>query len=192
MEGIAVMKVHFRVNLVITLTLIGLGCQSNVPDPAEGVPTMNMQLSSSAFSEGQSIPAKYTGDGSDASPPFAWSEPPAGTKSFALICEDPDAPLGTWTHWVLFNLSPQLRKLDEGVPTDGTLPNGAIQGKNDFKKIGYGGPAPPKGKPHRYFFKLYALDSQLSLEPGASRKQLLAAMKGHVLAEGQMMGKYQR
>jgi len=153
---------------------------------------MAIKLTSSVFNEGQSIPAKYTGDGSDKSPPLAWSDCPAGTASLVLICEDPDAPVGTWTHWVLFDMPANQRKLAEGVPTDETLADGSRQGKNDFRKIGYGGPAPPPGKPHRYFFKLYALDVKLELPAGASRKQLLTAMKGHVLAEGQLMGTYQR
>ncbi len=119
---------------------------------------MSIELTSTAFQKGETIPKQYTGDGADQSPPLRWSEPPSGTKSIALICDDPDAPRGTWVHWVLFNLPPQTRELEEGVPTTATLGNGAKQGKNDFGNIGYGGPAPPKGKPHRYFFKLYALD----------------------------------
>jgi Raf kinase inhibitor-like YbhB/YbcL family protein len=118
--------------------------------------------------------------------------PAAGTQTFALICEDPDAPRGTFTHWILFNLPAQSRELSEGVPREATLPNGARQGTADFGKVGYGGPAPPPGKPHRYFFKLYALDRQLDLKPGATKAQVLAAMTGHILAEGQIMGKYAR
>jgi len=121
-----------------------------------------------------------------------WSEPPSGTKSFALICDDPDAPRGTWVHWVLFNLPAQLRELQEGSPTTETLGNGAKQGKNDFGNVGYGGPAPPKGKPHRYSFKLYALDANVDLTPGATKAQLTNAMKGHILAEGQLAGNYGR
>jgi Raf kinase inhibitor-like YbhB/YbcL family protein len=112
--------------------------------------------------------------------------------SLALICDDPDAPRGTWVHWVLFNLPGDARGLSEHIPLDGTLPNGAQQGKNDFGKLGYGGPAPPRGKPHRYFFKLYALDANLKLPAGATKDQLLKAMKGHVLAEARLMGQYQR
>lgn len=153
---------------------------------------MSIKLTSSAFSEGQPIPAKYTGDGADTSPPLAWSDCPSNTVRLALICEDPDAPVGIWTHWVLFNMPAILRKLDQGVPAEETLADGSRQGKNDFKKIGYGGPAPPKGKPHRYYFKLYALDTKLGLPAGATRKELLIAMKGHILAEGQVMGTYQR
>lgn len=153
---------------------------------------MSIELTSSAFQKGMSIPKPYTGDGRDLSPALHWSEPPAGTQSIALICDDPDAPRGTWVHWVLFNLPAQARELEEGVPTTETLPSGAKQGKNDFGNIGYGGPAPPRGKAHRYFFKLFALDVALDLPSGATRAQLEGAMKGHILAEGQLMGTYKR
>jgi Raf kinase inhibitor-like YbhB/YbcL family protein len=121
-----------------------------------------------------------------------WSDPPPKTKSFALICDDPDAPRGTWVHWVLFSLPGDRRQLEEGVPAQEVLPGGAKQVTNDFGKVGYGGPAPPPGKPHRYFFKLYALDTLLELAPRVTKDQLVAAMRGHVLAEGQLMGKYGR
>jgi Raf kinase inhibitor-like YbhB/YbcL family protein len=153
---------------------------------------MSIEVTSTAFQQGKPIPKQHTGDGTDRSPPLRWSEPPAETKSIALICDDPDAPRGTWVHWVLFNLPPQTRELAEGVPTTASLPSGAKQGKNDFGNLGYGGPAPPKGKPHRYFFKLYALAATQDLAPGATKAQLEDAMKGHILAEGQLMGTYQR
>jgi Raf kinase inhibitor-like YbhB/YbcL family protein len=153
---------------------------------------MSIDLTSTAFKASETIPKQYTGDGADQSPPLRWSETPAGTKSIALICDDPDAPRGTWVHWVLFNLPAQARELEEGLPTTETLRNGAKQGKNDFGNIGYGGPAPPKGKTHRYFFKLYALDVTLDLPPGATKAQLDAIINGHILAEGQLMGNYKR
>ena len=153
---------------------------------------MKLDLTSTAFAEGAAIPKQHTGDGKDASPALRWSDPPGQTKSFALICDDPDAPRGTWVHWVLYNLPADSRELSEGVPTSAILDNGAKQGKNDFGTFGYGGPAPPKGKPHRYFFKLYAVDTMLDLPAGATKEQLLAAMKGHIVAEGQLMGRYQR
>jgi hypothetical protein len=153
---------------------------------------MSIELTSTALQAGAPIPKQYTGDGADRSPPLRWSDPPAGTKSLALICDDPDAPRGTWVHWLLFNLPPETRQLQEGVPTTEALGNGATQGTNDFGKIGYGGPAPPKGKPHRYFFRLYALDGMVNLAAGATKAQLVDAMKGHVLGEGQFMGTYQR
>ena len=153
---------------------------------------MSVELTSTAFQTGEFIPKQHTGDGADQSPALRWSEPPKGTQTVALICDDPDAPRGIWVHWVLFNLPAQIRELAEGVPTTPTLGSGAKQGKNDFGNTGYGGPAPPKGKPHRYFFKLYALDVALDLPPGATKAQLEYAMRGHILAEGQLMGKYQR
>jgi Raf kinase inhibitor-like YbhB/YbcL family protein len=153
---------------------------------------MSITLTSTAFREGETIPKKYTADGENVSPPLQWGDPPAGTQSFALIADDPDAPRGTWVHWVLFDLPPGERGLEEGVPAVESLPNGAKHGKNDFGKLGYGGPSPPPGKPHRYFFKGYALDKPLALSPGATKAQVEAAMKGHVLAEGRLMGKYGR
>jgi Raf kinase inhibitor-like YbhB/YbcL family protein len=153
---------------------------------------MKVELTSTAFREGEAIPKACTGDGKDVSPPLRWSDPPQGTKTFALICDDPDAPRGTWVHWVLFNLPADRRDLPEGVPAQEMLDGGARQGKNDFGNLGYGGPAPPRGKPHRYFFKLSALDTSLDLTPGSAKAQLVAAMNGHVLAEGQLMGRYGR
>ncbi len=146
-----------------------------------------MQISSTAFSEGSTIPRQYTADGDDVSPPLKWTDPPAGTKSFTLICDDPDAPRGTWVHWVLFNLPADTRELPQDAADDL-----GRQGKNDFGRRGYGGPSPPKGKPHRYFFKLYALDTTLELPEGSTKAQVEKAMKGHVLAEAQIMGKYGR
>ena len=153
---------------------------------------MTIQLSSTAFDEGQTIPKQHTGDGRNSSPPLRWQDAPAGTASWALICEDPDAPRGTFTHWVLYNLPATARELSEGVPPDTTLADGALQGVNDFGKVGYGGPAPPRGKPHRYLFKLFALARPLDLPPGATKAQVLTAMKGQVLGEGLLMGTYAR
>jgi Raf kinase inhibitor-like YbhB/YbcL family protein len=153
---------------------------------------MTLEVTSTAFKEGETIPKPYTGDGKDTSPPLRWTDPPQATQSFAVICDDPDAPRGTWVHWVLFNLSAEARELPEAVPTEKTLASGAKQGTNDFRNIGYGGPAPPRGKPHRYFFKVYALDTSLNVPPGTTKAQVVTAMQGHVLAEGQLMGKYAR
>lgn len=153
---------------------------------------MKLELTSTAFADGMAIPKQHTGDGKDTSPPLRWSDPPAQTKTLALICDDPDAPGGTWVHWVLFNVPADTRELGEGVPTKEILGTGAKQGKNDAGTIGYGGPAPPKGKAHRYFFKLYAMDTILDLPAGSTKDQLLAAMKGHIVADGQVMGRYQR
>lgn len=153
---------------------------------------MKFQVTSAAFHEGQAIPAAYTADGANWSPALAWSGQPATTASLALICEDPDAPRGTWVHWVLFNLPGDADELSEHVPSDAMLAGGARQGKNDFGNVGYDGPAPPRGKPHRYYFKLYALDAILTLPAGATRDQLQQAMQGHLLAETQLVGTYRR
>jgi len=152
---------------------------------------MDIKVSSEAFEEGGMIPAKYTCDEDDISPPLAWDSIPEGTKTLALICDDPDAPMGTWVHWVLFNLPVDISELPENVPPERELENGAKQGTNDFGRIGYGGPCPPGGT-HRYYFKLCALDAVLDLEAGARKPQLLEAMEGHILAKGQLMGRYSR
>jgi Raf kinase inhibitor-like YbhB/YbcL family protein len=152
---------------------------------------MAIHVESSVFSEGGQIPSRYTCDGRDISPPLSWSGVPEGTKSLALICDDPDAPGKTWVHWVLFNLPPRIKELPEGVPALETISGGGEQGTNDFRKIGYGGPCPPSGT-HRYMFKLYALDTEVALASGATRADLDRAMKGRVLAEGALTGKYSR
>jgi Raf kinase inhibitor-like YbhB/YbcL family protein len=151
-----------------------------------------MRLESTAIRQGQPIPAVYTCDGEDRSPELAWSEIPASTRSFALIVDDPDAPRGTWVHWVLFNLPADAVELAAGVPAAPELPSGARQGVNDSGDVGYGGPCPPRGKPHRYFFRLHSLDCALNLPPGINRSDLDEAMAGHVLAEATLMGTYQR
>ena len=153
---------------------------------------MALSLSSIAFQGGERIPVKYTCEGQDVSPPLIWSEPPQGTQSLALIVDDPDAPGGVFTHWVLFNIPPDSGELPEAMPTLAQLSSGALQGKNDFGRIGYGGPCPPPGRPHHYCFTLYALDRVLDLKGGVSKKQVLDAMHGHILAQGELTGTYQR
>jgi Raf kinase inhibitor-like YbhB/YbcL family protein len=152
---------------------------------------MEIKITSPAFEDGALIPPKYTCDGADVSPPLTWDAGPEGTRSFALICDDPDAPMGTWVHWVLFNLPADTRELAEKVPADDTLPGGARQGISDFRRVGYGGPCPPGGT-HRYYFKIYALDAEADLPAGAGKRDLLKAMEGHILAQGQLIGKYAR
>jgi len=153
---------------------------------------MAFQITTTAFRDGSSIPKRFTCDGPDVSPALSWGDPPAGTRSLAIIADDPDAPAGTWVHWVLYDLPAETRKLSEGVAKDRELPNGALQGRNDFGKIGYNGPCPPRGSEHRYFFKLYALDSRTGLKAGATKSELERAMKGHVLAQAQLVGKFQQ
>jgi Raf kinase inhibitor-like YbhB/YbcL family protein len=171
--------------------------------PEESSARTSIKLTSPAFDQGATIPAKYTGEGDDISPPLAWSELPEGTQELALICDDPDAPSREnpgpepWVHWVIYRIPADADGLPEGVPRQKRLdkPAGAVQGANSFSggtDIGYGGPMPPAGSgPHRYFFKLYALDTKLDLEPGLSKDELLEAMKGHELAKGELMGTYE-
>ena len=152
----------------------------------------NRQITTSAFQEGGDIPRVFTCDGQDISPPLQWADAPAGTACFALIVEDPDAPRGTWVHWVLYDLPVSERTLPQGVPTSRELPSGARQGQNDFRKIGYGGPCPPPGTGHRYYFRLYALDSKLDLDPGIKKTDLERAMSGHIIGQAELMGRYRR
>ncbi len=148
---------------------------------------MSLTISSAAFASGQSIPAKYSCVGREVSPPLTWSGAPANTKSFALIVDDPDAPGGTWVHWVMYNIPATTNNRPEAVQAGGQLSDGSLQGKNSYGNLEYNGPCPPSGT-HRYFFKLYALDSMLALSSGASKQQLLSAMQGHILAQGELMG----
>jgi Raf kinase inhibitor-like YbhB/YbcL family protein len=160
--------------------------------PRDDSPTSGLVLTSAAFAEGAPVPVRHTCDGEDLSPPLTWTGVPVGTRSFALICDDPDAPRGTWVHWFIWNLPADAVELGEGVPSKPELPSGARQGLNDGGDIGYGGPCPPAGRPHRYFFRLHALDTPLNLAPGVNRSDLEAAMEGHVLARAVTMGTYQR
>lgn len=154
---------------------------------------MALQIQTPAFNHEAPIPTQYTCDGADRSPALAWSGHPKGVKTYALICDDPDTPVGTWVHWVIYNIPPTVTALAEGFPTDAKLKDGTLQGINDFKKTGYGGPCPPPGHGvHRYFFKLYALDTKLPLESGATKAQLEKAMKGRILEQAVVMGRYER
>ena len=152
---------------------------------------MTIKLTSSAFKDGAMIPARYTCDGKDISPPLNWSEVPEGTQSFTLICDDPDAPIGTWVHWVVYNIPDNVTALPENVLPHKSVMGNILQGMTDFRRIGYGGPCPPRGT-HRYYFKIYALDTMLNLPAGATKRELLRAMEGHILVEGQLMGRYGR
>ncbi|HKE59604.1 MAG TPA: YbhB/YbcL family Raf kinase inhibitor-like protein, partial [Pyrinomonadaceae bacterium] len=155
------------------------------------VSTAAIQLTSPAFTQGGAIPAQYTCDGANISPPVAWSNLPPNTKAVALTVDDPDAPLKTWVHWVVYDLPPTTTQLGENLKAGDTLPAGGKQGTNDFRKLSYGGPCPPSGV-HRYFFKLYALDQPTALKPGANEDDLMQAMDGHILARGELMGTYKR
>jgi len=148
-----------------------------------------LKLTSNAFKEGEAIPRGYTCDGANVSPPLEWAGVPKSAKTIAIIADDPDAPAGTWVHWVVYNLPAEGLGLIENTPQTETLNGGGVQGKNDFGKIGYGGPCPPSGR-HRYFFKFYALDSELPLKPGATKPEVEKAMEGHIVGQTQLMGTY--
>jgi Raf kinase inhibitor-like YbhB/YbcL family protein len=184
--------------LAIACSYLG-ACGAGAPDtaptakaPTGSNPAAALRVTSPAFRDGAPIPAKHTCDGADVSPALAWEGTPKGTRSLALICDDPDAPGGTWVHWVLFCLPPSAKGLPEGVRKVVGLPDGSRQGLSDFKRTGYGGPCPPAGKPHRYFFKVYALDAALDLQGAVTKARLEAAMKGHILAQGALVGTYRR
>ena len=150
-----------------------------------------LSLTSPAFQANGEIPKKFTCDAGDVSPALRWTDPPSGTQAFALIADDPDAPVGTWVHWVIYDLPAATRELPEGVAKTESAAGGT-QGRNDFRKIGYGGPCPPPGKPHRYFFKLFALSAKTGLKPGANKADLTKAMVGKILAQTELMGTYKR
>ncbi len=158
----------------------------------DGEKAMSLTLSSPIFANGGDIAKKFTCDGADISPQLSWTDPPAGTKSFALLVDDPDAPVGNWNHWTVWNLPSSAHGLPEGMSKEARLPDGSQQGLNDFHRTGYNGPCPPAGKPHRYFFKLFALDAKLDLKAGAGKRELDAAIKGHILAQAELMGRFGR
>ena len=174
----------------VMIALVG-GCPNA---KAKGGKKMTIQITSSAFTQGQPIPKKHSGDGVDVSPPLAWSNLPANTKELALICDDPDAPNGDWVHWVIYKIPADAKGLSEGVARNAKLkePAGALQGKNSWPSTGYRGPMPPPGKVHHYYFKLYALDAPLQAEPGLEKEALLERIKGHILGEGELMGTYKK
>jgi Raf kinase inhibitor-like YbhB/YbcL family protein len=151
-----------------------------------------IDVTSPSFEAGGTIPRRHTRDGDDVSPALELGAPPAGTRSLVILCEEPDAPKGTFVHWFAFNLSPETRKLGEGVPQEARLAGGMTQGTNDFGDLGYTGPAPPPGKPHRYFFRLYEVDRTVDLDAGVTKADLQRAISAHVVGEGEVMGTYGR
>ena len=191
-------RTGLNVRSILTALAVGsiaccVAAQPGTRDPPEPqAKVSSFQLQATAFKPGGDLPRKFTCEGADASPALDWSEPPAGTQGFALIVDDPDAPGGTWVHWVVYDLPSNTGQLPEGVPQADGLPGGGRQGVNDFGKSGYAGPCPPPGKSHRYFFKLYALDKKLDLGAGATKKAVEQAMKGHVLARAELVGRYGR
>ncbi len=180
-----IIRWDWLIGLGVLLILAGCMGQGRT-DTVEGGSEMSIQITSSAFTEGGTIPRIYTCDDQNVSPPLAWTGVPTNTISLALVMDDPDASSGSWVHWVLYNLPPAQNSLEQGKSGGGT------QGKNDFGKISYGGPCPPRGSNHHYYIKIYALDSRLDLKEGASKAQVETAMRGHILAQGQLMGRYSR
>ena len=187
-----------RIFKTASLALVMFSCLSGITatkglcdEDTEGG-TGTMQILSDAFTEGATIPMKHTCEGEDVSPSLSISGIPGEAKSLVLICDDPDAPVGTWVHWVLFGLSPETTELPEGVPDDAEVLGGAKHGRNDFGNLGYGGPCPPPGPAHRYYFKVYAIDMELALSAGANKADVMSAIEGHVLDETQIMGRYGR
>jgi hypothetical protein len=187
------------VHLILALTLVTAPASCHEAKQTAGgseakeeTGQVMMELSSPAFEGDSLIPKEHTCDGEDVSPPLFWTGVPEGARSLALICDDPDAPRGTWVHWVIYGISPETDSLPQAVPMEKEVLEGIKQGLTDFGKVGYGGPCPPKGKPHRYFFKLYALDTELELEPGKSKEELLKTMEDHIIAQGELIGRYGR
>jgi len=182
--------------LLLTVVLLS-ACAPSAPatpepvidDPLAMEDAMSIELNSNAFAHEGAIPERYSCKGEDISPALSWGEPPAGTQSFALIMDDPDAPVGTWDHWLLFNIPSSVRGLPESIGSNATLPDGIMSGNNSWGRTGYGGPCPPSGT-HRYFFKLYALDETLAISPSATKGELEKAMVGHILAQGELMGTF--
>lgn len=174
------------------LAQTGILSSPGPPRPGQAANSASFKLSTTAFKPGGDIPKRFTCEGFDASPALTWTNPPPGTQSFALIADDPDAPAGTWVHWVVYDLPASARQLPEDLPKADEVRGGGYHGRNDFDKTGYGGPCPPPGKPHRYFFKLYALDTKLNLTAGAAKSDVERAMKGHILAQTELVGRYHR
>jgi Raf kinase inhibitor-like YbhB/YbcL family protein len=186
--------------VVAAFLLIGMACaqpaaatcQGQVNEDMEKMTYCQLNVISPAFKDNEWIPVRYTADGDDMSPPLRWSDIPEGVVEYALIADDPDAPRGTFTHWVIYGIPGSYDHLDDGVTQVSELDNGAMQGKNSAGGIGYMGPSPPKGKPHRYIFTVYALDAKLDLPAGITKDELKKAIQGHIISEGKLTGLYGR
>lgn len=190
-KTVKILAVFLLLALCIPLSDMLYSVIKGMKEQKNGDSTMGIKVTSTAFEDGGMIPPKYTADGADISPPIAWDGVPDGTKSIALVCDDPDAPMGIWVHWVVWNIPPQVTSLPEDIPAVEKLADGTRQGITSFRRIGYGGPAPPSGT-HRYFFKVYALDTMLDLDSTSTKLELEDAMAGHTLASGELLGKYTR
>jgi len=183
---------HRTLTALPSLIVVVLALVAPAEVCAQKAASSEFELKTSSFAPGGFIPKRFTCEAANISPPLAWTDPPLGTQSFAIIEDDPDAPAGTFVHWVVYDLPAAYRKLPEALSGNAQMPGGARQGANDFSRTGYSGPCPPPGRPHRYFIRLYALDAILDLGPGARRKELDAAMQGHILAQAELMGRFQR
>lgn len=194
---------------MVSITLLASGCttpETPAPDdtapPAQEPQTpvqeeatdVDWKLTSSAFEDGESIPARYTCSGQDLSPTLEWTDPPEGTQELAMVVDDPDAPRGTFVHWVIYGLDPDISALPEGMPAGEELDSPVVcrQGRNDFDAMGYRGPCPPGGEEHRYFFKLYALEETINLRPGVTKAELMDEIEGKTIAKAELVGRYSR
>jgi Raf kinase inhibitor-like YbhB/YbcL family protein len=187
------MKVHTQRYIIpeFAMLICVAGAAGLLARPSGGA-AVSLELASPDFTPGGNIPKQFTCEGANISPALKWNDPPGAAQSFVLIADDPDAPVGTWVHWVIFNLPASLRAIPQNFPKNEQSADGSRQGRNDFGEIGYGGPCPPPGKPHRYFFKLYAVDGKLKLAPGATKAQVERAIEGHILAQGEYIGRFSR
>ena len=190
-DGLLVL-LHRRFTVLPPLIMVVLALVAPAEVRGQKAASSKIELKTTSFTPGGFIPKRFTCEAADVSPALAWTDPPLGTQSFAIIEDDPDAPSGTFVHWVVYDLPAAYRKLPEALSGNDQMPGGGRQGTNDFSRTGYSGPCPPPGRPHRYFIRLYALDAILNLRPAASRKELDAAMLGHILARAELMGRYQR
>ena len=176
----------------LVLSTVSFLLTASAVNAQKNKPVSSMKVSSQSFTNGDTIPKEFTADGIDVSPPLKWSKAPEGTRSLALTCEDPDAPRGTWFHWIIFNMPSDKTSLEKDIKKNPKLTEGTVQGTNDFRKIGYNGPSPPKGPKHHYNFKVFALKKKLDLKPGCSKLQFYKAIQGNVLGKGVLTGTYQR
>jgi len=190
-DGLLVL-LHRRFTVLPPLIMVVLALVAPAEVRGQKAASSKIELKTTSFTPGGFIPKRFTCEAADVSPALAWTDPPLGTQSFAIIEDDPDAPSGTFVHWVVYDLPAAYRKLPEALSGNDQMPGGGRQGTNDFSRTGYSGPCPPPGRPHRYFIRLYAVDAILNLRPAASRKELDAAMQGHILAQAELMGRYQR
>ena len=190
-DGLLVL-LHRMFTVLPPLIMVVLALVAPAEVRGQQAASSKIELKTTSFTPGGFIPKRFTCEAADVSPALAWTDPPLGTQSFAIIEDDPDAPSGTFVHWVVYDLPAAYRKLPEALSRNDQMPDGGRQGTNDFSRTGYSGPCPPPGRPHRYFIRLYAVDAILNLRPAATRKEVDAAMQGHILAQAELMGRFAR